>query len=370
MPTPEVPTSASRLRSLDLLRGLDMLLLTVIGPLLWGVHRVWGLPPWVREQLTHVSWEGLTLWDLIMPLFIFMCGAAVPFALPKRLTNGKPGWPFWRHVLGRVALLWVLGMIAQGNLLTLNPDRIVFYNNTLQAIAAGYLIAALAFLIPWRGVRVALPLLLAGAYGLILATCGDYTPVGNAALRFERWLFPSNHDGYSWTLTSLMFGAMTLCGMHCTELLRSRLTPWRKVGALVLLGGALLGGGLLLGHWEPAIKRVYTVSFTAQALGWGTLALAALYLLADVLRLCRGPGLVTLFGQYALTAYLCEEVFAPVLRTAANLLTQGVPYWLGARPQPFVQALAAAALLTGVLLIRKRLATCAAKPRAHVPAGD
>lgn len=349
------PASMSRLQSLDLLRGLDMLLLTVVGPVLWGAHRVWGLPSWVRDQLTHVRWEGLTVWDLIMPLFIFMCGAAIPFALPKRLTNGKPGWLFWRHVFGRVALLWVLGMIAQGNLLTLNPSRIVFYNNTLQAIAAGYLIAAIAFLIPWRWVRVALPFLLASAYGLSLAIWGDYTPAGNAALRFERWLFPSNHDGYAWTLTTLMFGAMTLCGMHCTALLRSHLTPWRKVGVLASLGVSLLVGGLLLGHWEPAIKRVYTVSFTAQALGWGVLALTALYLLADVFRLCQGPGLITLFGQYALTAYLCEVVFAPVLRTAANLLTQGVPYWLGSHSYPFVQALASAAILIGILLIRRRL---------------
>lgn len=354
-PTPLPPST--RLQSLDLLRGWDMLLLTVIGPLLWAAHRVWGLPPWVRAQLTHVRWEGLTLWDLIMPLFIFMCGAAIPFALPKRLCEGRAGWPYWRHVLGRVALLWVLGMMTQGHLLSLNPDRIVFYNNTLQSIAAGYLIAALALLIPWRWVRVALPLLLAGVYGLLLATCGDYTPAGNFALRVERLVFPSNHDGYGWTLTSLMFGAMTLCGMNCTELLRSRLTPWQKVGALAALGALLLGGGLLLGLWEPAIKHVYTVSFTAQALGWGVLALAALYLWADVLHLCRGFGLVTLFGQYALTAYLCVETFPAILRTAANLFTQGVPHWLGPRPQPFVHALASAILLTCVLLIRKRLAS-------------
>ncbi len=349
------PVPAQRLRSLDLLRGLDMLLLTVVGPLLWAAHRVWGLPQWVCGQLTHVAWEGLTLWDLIMPLFIFMCGAAVPFALPRRLREGRAGWAFWRHVLGRVALLWVLGMVTQGNLLSLDPNRIVFYNNTLQAIAAGYLIAALAILIPWQWVRVALPFVLAGTYGVILATYGDYTPAGNAAIQVEHWVFPSNHDGYGWTLTTLMFGAMTLCGMHCTLLLRSGLSAWRKVGALALLGVVLLGGGLLLGPWEPAVKRIFTVSFTAQAMGWGVLALAALYMLTDVLGWCRGPGIVTLFGQHALLAYLCHEAFFPVFRTAAGILVQGVPHWLGPKPQPFVQMVAATLLLIAVLLIRRRL---------------
>ena len=41
-----------------------------------------------------------------MPLFIFICGAAVPLALPRRLdAGGRPGLAYWRHVLGRVALL-------------------------------------------------------------------------------------------------------------------------------------------------------------------------------------------------------------------------------------------------------------------------
>lgn len=347
--TPNLPTPEARLLALDLLRGLDMLLLTVVGPVLWAVHRVWALPPWVCKQLTHARWEGLTTWDLIMPLFIFMCGAAVPFALGKRLRGKWPGRAYLRHVLGRVVLLWILGMMVQGELLTLDPAHIILYNNTLQAIAVGYLIAACAFPLPWRALRAALPLVLAALYGLLLACLGDYTPDGNFAVRLERTLFPGNTDGYGWTLTSLMFGAMTLWGMNCAELLRGGLSPRRKVVLLAALGLAALLGGLALGNWEPAIKRIYTVSFTAQAMGWCTLLLAVLYLWADVLRLARGPGLVVLFGRHALAAYLLGTFFAPVIQTAAALLTQGIPHWLGPAPQPFVQALAAALLLAVAL---------------------
>ena len=88
--TPNLPAPEARLLALDLLRGLDMLLLTVVGPVLWAVHRVWALPPWVCKQLTHARWEGLTTWDLIMPLFIFMCGAAVPFAAGKHARAPRP----------------------------------------------------------------------------------------------------------------------------------------------------------------------------------------------------------------------------------------------------------------------------------------
>ena len=69
-------------------------------------------------------------------------------ALAKRLeADGSAGWRYWRHVLGRVALLWVLGMVAQGELLSFDLHRISFFNNTLQTIACGYLIAAAVALI-------------------------------------------------------------------------------------------------------------------------------------------------------------------------------------------------------------------------------
>ena len=87
-----------RLLSLDILRGLDMLLLTVIGPVFWAVDKACTMPEAVQQQFKH-AWGGFTLWDIIMPLFIFSCGAAVPYALSKRLDDD--GWAtgaFWRQI--------------------------------------------------------------------------------------------------------------------------------------------------------------------------------------------------------------------------------------------------------------------------------
>ena len=52
----------------------------------------------------------------------------------------------YRRIGKRVLLLWVFGMMCQGNLLALDPDRVYLYSNTLQSIAMGYLIASLLFL--------------------------------------------------------------------------------------------------------------------------------------------------------------------------------------------------------------------------------
>lgn len=353
--TSPLPASGARLLSLDVMRGLDMFFLVVIGPFFWAWQQGYGLPTWLSTQLRHVDWVGLTAWDLIMPWFIFMCGAAIPFALPKRMTNGQAGWRYWAHVFGRVLLLWILGMIVQGNLLTLNPAYISPYNNTLQTIAAGYLIAAIVLLIPNRFIRYTIPILLAVGYGITLALLGDYTPSGNIAVRIEHIVLPMNRDGYSWVLTIPMFGVMTLCGMFCTEILKGNHSAMRKLVTLLLLGCGLLGGGLLLAHWEPAIKRIYTVSFTAQALGWGVLCLTLLYFVIDICHLKRGWGLLTLFGRNALSAYLLGTLFWPHLLNLAHSLVFGTAQYVGKNAYPLVQTTFALLLLTLLLFFKTKL---------------
>ena len=66
----EMSSTSKRLYSLDLLRGIDMFLLTVCGPLVWILNAGYALPESVLFQFTH-PWEGFTLWDIIMPLFVF-----------------------------------------------------------------------------------------------------------------------------------------------------------------------------------------------------------------------------------------------------------------------------------------------------------
>ena len=108
----------SRLFSLDALRGLDMLFLCVVQPIVVVAAKNFGFSdvethPFMR-QFGHF-WGGFTAYDLIMPLFIFMSGAAVPLALKRRLdAEGRPTAAFWKHIGVRFVMLWILGMVAQG----------------------------------------------------------------------------------------------------------------------------------------------------------------------------------------------------------------------------------------------------------------
>lgn len=339
-----------------------MFVLVVVGPFVMALDKTFGLPAAVKWQFGH-HFHGFTFWDLIMPLFIFMCGAAVPFALGRRMDeNGRPKPGYWRHVLSRFALLWFLGLVAQGQLLSLDPLMINPFNNTLQAIASGYLIAAVVLLVPSRRVQIAVPIALALAYAAALAVGNDYSRTGNVAIRFENWFTalitpkgshavdPCNR--YTWWLSVPMFGAMTLCGSEAARILKSAVAPFMRLRRLAILGAVLLAVGWLVSPVIPVSKHISTLSFSAQAMGWCCLALAALYWLTDIRKIRRGMDLFVLFGQTALLAYMSIEVFGDVFAAFAAFVMRGVPHLLGPKAMPLACWLAQTVLLTVVLKYR------------------
>ena len=128
-------TLTQRLESLDILRGFDLFMLVGLEVAMHQLSTAVNTPAFHSFMwcFTHVDWEGFSSWDLVMPLFMFMSGITIPFAL-SRYKDAKGKTLIYRRIFKRVVLLWIFGMMCQGNLLGLNPDRIYFYSNTLQAI--------------------------------------------------------------------------------------------------------------------------------------------------------------------------------------------------------------------------------------------
>lgn len=65
-----------RLISLDVFRGLTVLLMTIVNnPGSWAA---------IYPPLSHSEWNGCTPTDLVFPFFIFIMGVAVSFAMPTK----------------------------------------------------------------------------------------------------------------------------------------------------------------------------------------------------------------------------------------------------------------------------------------------
>ena len=212
---------AGRLASLDILRGFDLFMLVFFQPVFMKLARTLDWPSLkpIMYQLSHEPWEGFRCWDMVMPLFMFMAGAAMPFSLSKYKNNPTA---LWRKVIKRFIILFILGMIGQGNLLGLDPNDVHLYVNTLQAIGAGYVISAFILTnFRWKGQILATILLLI-IYWIPMTFCGDWTPTGNFAYKVDQLIMGRfcGDPEYTWIWSSLTFGVTVMLGCSCIYLKR------------------------------------------------------------------------------------------------------------------------------------------------------
>lgn len=132
-----------------------------------------------------------------------MSGISIPFALSRFKGEADKSKLIYR-LCKRVLLLWIFGMMCQGNLLSFDPDHLYLYTNTLQSIATGYIAAALLFLYTGRKTQIVLCVALLLIYWAAMKFIsidgyggGNYTPEGNLAEWIDRTVLGRFRDGAS-----------------------------------------------------------------------------------------------------------------------------------------------------------------------------
>ena len=335
-----------RLLSLDVLRGFDLMLLVGLQPVLRMLLielDCEALNNTILYQLDHAEWEGMRVWDFVMPLFLFMSGVTMPYSLPK-YKNRNGNIKVWGRVLKRFFLLFALGMLVQGNILSLDLDRVYLYSNTLQAIAVGYLLAVplVLYLKPKQQLWVIVALLI--VYSVPMHLFGDWSAQGNFACAVDKSLLGRFRDGsvlvadgsvafaswydYTWIWSSLTFCCTVALGSFAGYLTKSG-DDGRKATAkkLLVVGVLLLVLGLLAGMVQPIIKRIWTASMVLYSAGWCYLLLALFYWWIDVKGHNKGWNWLLYYGCNAITAYLIGEVVN--FRCIASSLLYGLEQYIG-----------------------------------------
>ena len=360
-----------RLESLDALRGFDLLCLVVISDLIEELAEVIDTP-WmasIMECFTHKEWEGFSPWDLVMPLFMFMAGVAIPFALQPHPNpspvgegnfvsegqleslssqGGQKRSLYWR-IGKRVLLLWIFGMMVQGNLLALDPNRIYLFTNTLQAIAVGYFFSALIYLhTSWKtqiGIAVGLLFAFWGAMEFVTIGGyggGDYTPHGNLAEGIDMMLLGRFRDTaqvidgevvvkasytYTWILSSLNFVVTVLSGVLAGETLKSGRSKHTKVSMLLIAGIAMVALGWTWDLVHPVIKHIWTGSMVLVSSGYCFLLMGLFYLWIDCLGHNKHLTLLKVYGMNSITAYVVSHVIS--FRSISKSLFFGLEQYVG-----------------------------------------
>ena len=319
---------SQRLESLDILRGFDLFMLVGLEMAMHHLSVAIDTPAFHSFMwcFTHVDWEGFSTWDLVMPLFMFMSGITIPFAL-SRYKDAQDKSLIYKRIFKRVVLLWIFGMMCQGNLLGLNSERIYLYSNTLQSIAMGYLISSLLFLHTRIRTQIitAIMLLLVywGAMEFITVNGyggGNYTPEGNLAEWIDRELLGRFRDGasvvngevvfpdwyrYTWILSSLNFGVTVLTGTFAGYILKNKeWMPQKKLTYLLIIGLSMVAIGWIGGIWHPVIKKLWTSSMVLVSSGYCFLLMALFYYIIDYKGWRKYTNWLKVYGMNSIVAYM------------------------------------------------------------------
>lgn len=331
--------SRERVISVDALRGFDMFWIMGGDLAFKGIDNIFHnkISGFIKEQMDHVEWFGFHFYDIIMPLFLFLVGVSMVYSYRKRLSTATSDNPIWRHTIKRILILWFLGMLVQGNLLTYDINHIDFYTNTLQAIASGYLIATIFILyLPVRaqiGATTGLML----AYWAILAlipiggsTIHAYDPEGNVAMFVEKTVMGQfiGWGTYTWIVSTLNFGATVMLGVFAGYIMQSDQKKMKKFWSYVILGISLIVIALIWNIWHPIIKKIWTSSFVLFSGGICILLLAVFYLIIDVWEIRKWARWLIILGSNAIFGYVAWHLFEKQFVGVAEVFLNGLKPWI------------------------------------------
>lgn len=280
-----------RVAALDVVRGA-----AIVGMLLVNNTGDGAAAP---TELAHSSWHGLTVADLVFPLFLFAVGAALPLS---RSAGSL------RQVLRRCLILVVLGsLLVSAKYRHLGPST-----GVLQHIAASYLLCWGLLRLPRRwqpGVAVGT----LAAVWVAYEVTGGYGASDNVAAQVD----------------SALMGGFSAEGPH--NLPTSMVSVWfgvvagrvfcrygdevRRMSRLLLLATALMVTGVAVAAaGVPVNKALWTPSYVLVTSGIAVGVLATAYQVVDRLGAVRAARPLVVLGANAIAVYVVTCLAAAALQ--------------------------------------------------------
>lgn len=339
-----------RIASVDIMRGLTLLLMLFVNDLNMKVA-----PAWLGHM--EADFDGMGLADWVFPGFLFIVGMAIPFAISGRIKRNEPVSRILLHIAIRTVSLMVIGILML-NSGRVNPEA-TGMNRNLWALlmyisvflvwndypkgkhkllftilrAAG--VATLIFLaIIFRSGSADDPgWMITGWWGILGLIGWGYLTASLIYVAFR--------DSVAWTMAAVIFfliinildqsgvlgfldpvrpvlgiliqgnvPLIVLTGMFAGILIRKlKKTGDEKIILMLIVMGIIsLALGFFLRKWFIISKLLATPSWGMICSGISFLVFAAIYWLADVRGLTGWADFVRPAGRHSLTTYLAPNI--------------------------------------------------------------
>jgi predicted acyltransferase len=307
--------NSSRLQSLDVFRGLTVMIMTLVNnPGDWG-H--------IYTPLEHSAWNGCTVADLVFPSFLFIVGVSIVFAMQTAKQQPENHGKLIIKILKRALIIAGLGLFMS---FFLNWDFATLrFPGVLQRIAVVYLICGLIFIKSGYRFQAVLAVLILIVYHLLITQVpvpdtgvASLEPETNLGAWLDRTVFTTAHlwsqsktwdpEGLLSTLPAIATGLLGV--LTGTWLKQQTYSPKIKVYAMLAAGALLVAAGLVWNIWLPINKALWTSSFVLFTGGLGLLFLTLCYWLIDIEGYQRAIKPFVVYGVNAITVFVVSGLVA------------------------------------------------------------
>ena len=318
---------------LDALRGLAIV----------GMVLVNGAPPTdsIYAPLVHAMWHGWTLADTVFPMFLFVVGVSIAFAVkrPVDREGAPPAGVHWK-IARRALLLFAIGVVLV-NFPYYEPYKLQL-TGVLAHIAVCYLVVALLHLhTGWRTQLALIPAVWLIHWAVLTFLkvpgfgAGELTPLGNAARFVDQMLLgPHSHSFYagetetSGVLAIFSSVSSTLIGLLAGRYLRSARDLPTRISGMFAAGFLLFMLGNAWNWILPVNKQLWTGSYVALTSGLSLGLLATAYWLMEMYGRKAWAKPLQIAGVNALAFYVLAAVVQRLLVYGRISGSDGLPVQL------------------------------------------
>jgi len=94
-----------RIQTIDYLRAITMLFMIFVNDF-WTLKNI---PDWLKHA--PADFDGMGFSDIIFPLFLFIVGLSIPYAIEARINKGENSQNIFLHILKRSISLIIMGVL-------------------------------------------------------------------------------------------------------------------------------------------------------------------------------------------------------------------------------------------------------------------